>query len=87
MGYFTEQDIGIFKVIMVIVIAICVIGYIVQVIVPYFRERKYIKMELGRCSHREEHIWKRRLLRLNISIIPIFGPLIARAIRTHNKKD
>ncbi len=69
-----------------IVLVIILIFYIVNVFVPFLEQRRYLKMELGRCSRNEYHIWKARLKRLYVSMIPFIGPFIASKIHTHTKK-
>ncbi len=55
---------------------LALIAFIINVWIPYQRERKYIKMEMKRSDGEEYYYWKRQLKRLYISHIPIVGRFI-----------
>lgn len=62
-----------------LLISIVLIGFIVvlafyfNVVVPFIKERGYIKMEMQRSDKREYYYWKKKLKRLYLSYIPIIG--------------
>ncbi len=49
-------------------------GFFFSTIIPLIKDRRYIKMEIARSTNISEYrYWKKRLRRLYLSSIPIFG--------------
>ena len=61
---------------MIIIIAaliFCFIGFYATVIIPFKKERRYLKMELKRSAEEDKEYWKREIRRLYISYIFFMG--------------
>ncbi len=57
--------------ILVVLLLLLVVCAILEIVVPYKKESKYIKMEIARSvDHREKAHWKRELKRLRKRYIP-----------------
>ena len=59
----------------VIILIFCImIAFIINSVIPFFKEREYIKMEMERSSNDEEYRhWKRELKYMYLSSIPLIG--------------
>lgn len=55
--------------------------FIVKVIVPFSRERSYIKAEINRTDGEELCYWKHELKKLYVRQIPFFGKMILKSMR------
>lgn len=53
----------------------------VKVIVPFSRERSYIKAEINRTDGAELCYWKHELKKLYVRQIPFFGKMILKSMR------
>ena len=50
-----------------------VLAFLFNVVMPFIKDRDYIRMEMQRSNDEEYYYWKRELKRLYISHIPIIG--------------
>ncbi len=49
------------------------IAFYLHVVMPFMRDRMYIKMEMQRSDARERSYWKKELKNLYLSHIPVIG--------------
>ncbi len=69
-------------ILIIAVLLLCIMAFYINVVIPFYKERNYIRMEMLRsCDHREYQYWKRELKRLYIAHIPILGNLILKYMR------
>ena len=62
--------------------------FVFKALIPYLKQRKYIKGEMDRSfSEREYRYWKRKLKRLHLDYIPVIGGVIKRAIEMKRSKS
>ena len=76
-NYSIQHDILVFSCafILIFLIAILVVvSFILNTVMPFIKEKDYIKMEMGRSFEEDEYIyWKSELKKLYLSHIPIIG--------------
>lgn len=72
-SYSTEEDAFLLFVFVVIIGSFVVLAFFINVVMPFMKERDYIKMEMQRSDDEEYYYWKRELRRLYLSHIPIIG--------------
>ena len=70
---FSENTFFIFAFVVAIVFFFIVIALYFNVIAPFMKARKYIKMEMKRSNSKEYLYWKSELKRLYMAHIPIIG--------------
>ena len=56
-----------------------------NIVKPFLKEKRYIKMEMGRSDEEEYEYWKSELKKLYIWHIPLVGPFIYRIMRKRKK--
>ncbi len=61
--------IAMFFIIFMILLAV----YLLSVVRPFLRQRRYIKMEMGRSLQEDMPHWQREMKRAYMSLIPIVG--------------
>lgn len=58
-------------------VAIVIIALTITVIMPFFANRRYIKMEMQRAASEDEYLfWKHKLKRMYVKSIPIIRHFI-----------
>ena len=68
-------------IILLIFIFMILAVFSVKVIVPFSRERSYIKAEINRTDGEELCYWKHELRKLYVRQIPFFGKMILKSMR------
>lgn len=68
-------------IILLIFIFMILAVFCVKVLVPFVRERSYIKTEINRTDGEELYYWKRELKKLYLRQIPFFGKMILKNMR------
>ena len=68
-------------IILLIFIFMILAVFSVKVIVPFSRERSYIKAEINRTDGEELCYWKHELKKLYVRQIPFFGKMILKSMR------
>ena len=63
-----------------LIVLTCLGSFYMKVLVPFYNERRYIKMEIERSSGKKKDYWKRQLKILYLLHIPIIGPFIINKI-------
>ena len=76
-----DETYFLFSIFLILFIALLVIGFIVDVWMPYQKERDYIKTEIARNDGKEQEYWQRILREFYISHIPIIGRIILKIYR------
>ena len=72
----TDNNIAVllFMLIAAAVLFVVLVLVIVQVVIPFTRDRNYIKMEIDRADNEKDYkFWKKQLKRLYLKHIPIVG--------------
>ena len=62
-------------------IVVLFIRYWLNVIVPFNREKMYIKSEILRTTGKEKEYWKKELKILYISTVPVLGKFLIRFVK------
>ena len=76
---------GLLEILVIALAVFIIVAYIYfRFVVPFTRERDYIKSELNRSyTDAEYRHWKRELKKLYVSSVPFFGRFLARHIKKH----
>ncbi len=69
----TNSDIITIILCIALIVVLFVLIYIAKVIMPFLKDRKYIKIEMERSSGSEHEYWKKELKKLYKYYIPIIG--------------
>ncbi len=72
-SYSTVDNAFLLFIFIVIIGFFILLAYCFNVVMPFIKERNYIKMEMQRSDDKEYRYWKRELKRLYLSHIPIIG--------------
>ncbi len=74
-SYDTQGNAFLFFIFIVIIGFFIVLAFCFNVVMPFMKDRDYIKREMQRSDEKEYYYWKRELKRLYLSHIPIIGRL------------
>ncbi len=68
-------------IITVVLLSVLVVNYYTNVIVPFIKDKEYIKAEIGRSTGHAKKHWQKKLKRHNLSLIPFIGKFLAKKVK------
>ena len=78
----TQNDFQSIILLVVMVVVYLLLLLVFKGILPYMKQRKYLKGELDRAlSEREYKYWNKKLRRLYLDYIPILGKIIKKRLK------
>ena len=77
---------GLVEILIIAVICIVVFSIYIRVVIPFLKERDYIKSEIKRSITGSDYRhWKRELKRLYLLSVPFIGRFLVKLVRRKHK--